>query len=104
MAGMGPLHGVRVLDCSGWFGVLGARLLADAGADVVRVPPPQRDFLGAGPPRRGASGHSIQDAGYNAGKRSVAIDLADDHGLRRFRELVAGSDILCEEWSPGGAP
>jgi crotonobetainyl-CoA:carnitine CoA-transferase CaiB-like acyl-CoA transferase len=60
--------------------------------------------LGGEAPWFGHSDRSIQDAWYNAGKRSVAIDLADDHGLRRFRELVAGSDILFEEWSPGGAP
>lgn len=104
MTTTGPLHGVRVLDCSGWFGVLGARLLADGGADVVRVVPPSGDTLAAEPPWLSASGQSIQEVWYNAGKRSAVLDLAHPSGRRQFLALLAGTDMLIEEWGPDGGP
>ena len=100
----GPLAGVRVLDCAGWFGVLGARLLADGGADVVRVTPPSGDWLAAEPPFFGVSGRSIQETWYNAGKRTVALDLRSEAGREAFLALVSASDILIEEWGLTDSP
>lgn len=99
-----PLHGLRVIECAGWNGVLAGRLLADAGAEVVRVLPPTGDPLSPEPPFFGAQGPSIQEAWYNAGKRLYALDLASPGGGAAFLRLVAGADILIEDWDPGGAP
>lgn len=100
----GPIHGVRVIECAGWNGVLAGRLLAEAGADVVRVVPPSGDPLDAEPPFFGESGVSIQATFYNAGKRLVALDLYTEAGREAFLELVAASDVLIEDWAPGRWP
>ncbi|MBA4180660.1 MAG: hypothetical protein C0506_08750 [Anaerolinea sp.] len=104
MTTSGPLTGVRVLDCSGWFSVLGARLLADGGADVVRVLSPSGDQLAFEPPFFHPAGGSIQEAWYNAGKRASPLDHGDPASRAVFLELVAGTDILIEEWGPLNPP
>ena len=95
-----PLAGLRVVDQAGWAGAFTGRLLADAGADVVRVTPAGGDGLEREPPFFGASAVSIQATWYNAGKRVVALDLASDEG----RELLAGADLLIEDWRGDEAP
>ena len=104
MATIQPLSGLRVLDCTGWFGVLAGRLLADAGADVLRVTSARGDVCAAAPPFFGASSVSIQDAWYNAGKRVLALDF--DRGEERavFLGLLAQADILIEEWGCDDSP
>ncbi|MEJ5222541.1 MAG: CoA transferase, partial [Tepidiforma sp.] len=99
-----PLSGLRVLECAGWNGVLAGRLLAEAGADVVRVVGPDGDLLDREPPFFGSSGVSIQSAYYNAGKRVVSLDLSEAGGRGQFLELVRAADILLEDWSPGSPP
>jgi len=99
-----PLEGLRVIEIAGWNGVLAGRLLADGGADVVRVAPPEADFLQGEGPYLGDSGLSIQEAWYNAGKRSVAIDLATAGGREQLIELLRAADVLIEDWRPGHAP
>ncbi len=94
----GPLAGIRVLEACGWNGVLAGRLLADGGAEVVRVVGPEGDPLDAEPPFFGESGVSIQSAWYNAGKRTVAIDLASEGGREQFLGLVAAADVVIEDW------
>jgi len=95
-----PLAGLRVLECGGLTSAFAARLLADAGADVVRVAPLGGDPLTAEPPFFGG-GPSIQETWYNAGKRTVRLDLEGEAGRRTFLDLVAGADILIEDWTPG---
>ena len=97
-------HGLRVIECAGWNGVLAGRLLADAGAEVVRVVPPTGDPLSLEPPFFGARGPSIQETWYNAGKRVHPLDLASPGGRAAFLGLVAGADILIEDWDPAGPP
>ena len=99
-----PLEGLRVIECTGWNGVLAGRLLAEAGADVVRVIPPAGDPLDAEPPFFGATGVSIQATFYNAGKRLLRLDLASESGRRDFLELLRGADILIEEWPAASPP
>ena len=89
-----PLAGLRVVEQAGWAGAFAGRLLADGGADVVRVVPPGGDTLEREPPFFGESGVSIQTTWYNAGKRVVELDLAGTEG----RELLAGADLLIEDW------
>ncbi|MCC7364987.1 MAG: CoA transferase [Dehalococcoidia bacterium] len=98
------LQGLRVIECAGWDAVYAGRLLADAGADVVRVVPPTGDPLDREGPFLGDTDVSIQGTWYNAGKRIVALDLATGDGRAALRELVAAADILLEDWRPGAEP
>ena len=79
-----PLAGLRIVEQAGWAGAFTGRLLADGGADVVRVVPPGGDELEQAPPFFGESDVSIQATWYNAGKRVVTLDLASEG----FRELL----------------
>lgn len=101
MTETGPLAGIRVLELCGWNGVFGGRLLADAGADVVRVVGPQGDSLEAEPPFFGRSGVSIQSTWYNAGKRVLRLNLSSAAGRGQLLELAGAADILIEDWIPG---
>ncbi len=94
-----PLSGLRVIEHCGWNGVFAGRLLADGGADVVRVPLPS-DSLESEPPFFGDSRVSIQATWYNAGKRVVPIDVTSSAGRGRLLELIANADILIEDWRP----
>lgn len=97
-----PLSGIRVVEACGWNGVLAGRLLADAGADVVRIVPPGGDPLASLVPYFGDTGRSIQETWYNAGKRTVALDpVADRADLER---ILLGADLLLEDWRHGEAP
>ena len=95
---------LRVIECAGWNGVLAGRLLADAGADVVRVVPPSGDPMASERPFFGAKGPSIQATWYNAGKRVLALDLESANGRAEFLRLVAAADILIEDWDPAARP
>jgi crotonobetainyl-CoA:carnitine CoA-transferase CaiB-like acyl-CoA transferase len=88
-----PLRGVRVLDLT-WVvaGPVATRLLADAGAEVIKV---ERLDTPDDPLRRG--GHF---GNLNRGKRSLALDLSRPEGLEVLRELVRRSDVLVENFSP----
>lgn len=92
-----PLAGLRILDLS-WLlpGPFASLLLADLGADVVKVERPQSgDYL-----------RDILPSMFelvNRGKRSIAIDLKDPASLAEFRRLVATADIVMEGFRPGVA-
>ena len=94
------MRGLRVVESAGWNGVFGGRLLADGGAEVIRVVPPAGDPLDNEPPFFGDSGVSIQAAWYNAGKRIVQLDPATPDGRRQLTDLLRGADILIEDWLP----
>jgi crotonobetainyl-CoA:carnitine CoA-transferase CaiB-like acyl-CoA transferase len=87
-----PLHGVRVVDAvDGPLQSVG-RILADLGADVLRLEPP-----GGSTARGDGVLHGDQSLTFairNANKASVAADTATDHGTRRVRDLLASADIL----------
>jgi crotonobetainyl-CoA:carnitine CoA-transferase CaiB-like acyl-CoA transferase len=88
----GALHGVRVLDLSwGIAGPLGTLLLAEQGADVIKVEPP------GGDPFREYSGYAV----WNRSRRSVTVDLKEPAGADAFRKLAAGADVLVETFRPG---
>lgn len=95
------LHGVRVLDLS-WFlpGPLASLLLADMGAEVLKIEPPAGDPMrGLGP--QDDAGCGVFHAAVNAGKAVLRLDLkrADDHAA--FLDLVRGADVLIEGFRPG---
>ncbi len=90
----GPLTGVRVVELAGIGpGPFAAMLLADLGADVVRVDRPGGAGLGIDP------AHDLT----NRNKRSVVLDLKSDEGPARVLDLVERADILVEGYRPGVA-
>ena len=93
-----PLSGLRVVECAGWNGVFAGRLLADAGADVIRLVPPSGDPLDIEAPFFGSGGPSIQAAWYGAGKRIVPVDLESAHGRDELYALLEAADVLIEDW------
>jgi crotonobetainyl-CoA:carnitine CoA-transferase CaiB-like acyl-CoA transferase len=97
-----PLAGVRVVDLSRILaGPLCTMMLADFGADVVKVERPGEgdDTRHWGPPFAG------DDAAYflslNRNKRSIAVDLATEDGVELVRRLAADADVLIENFRPG---
>ena len=97
------LQPYRVLDLTDVRGQLGGMILADLGADVVRVEPPGgSDARGVGPFAEAGPGEtcSLSFAAFNRNKRSVQLDLAADEGRATFLDLVRGSDFVLDS-GPG---
>lgn len=105
----GPLSHIRVLDLSRIMaGPWASQVLADLGADVVKIERPEAgdDTRGWGPPfLTGSDGRPTRESGYylsvNRGKRSVAVDLATPRGQAVVRALAARSDIVLENFKAG---
>lgn len=98
----GVFEGIRVLDLSEYIaGPLAGELLADLGADVIKVEPPLGDFWRHTAPV--APGESRGFMGVNKGKRSISLDLKQEEGKAVFRRLVATADILLANYRPGVA-
>src|SRR6266508_255375 len=107
----GPLAGILVTDCSTVLaGPLCTMLLADLGADVVKVEPPEGDGTRAwGPPWVGAGRLSPDDPGVaayylavNRNKRSIRLDLRAREGRAVLRRLIERADVLVEHFRVGG--
>ncbi|MEU8275903.1 CaiB/BaiF CoA transferase family protein [Microbispora bryophytorum] len=100
--GGGPLSGVLVADFSRVLaGPYATMLLADMGAEVVKVEGPKGDDTRTWtPPVRGDV--STYYLGVNRGKRSIALDLRDPGDARVARELARRADVLVENFKPGG--
>lgn len=99
----GPLSGFRVIDISEVIsGPLTAMILADQGADVIKVEPP-----GYGEESRQLAnyraGMAALYANCNHGKRSIGIDLKNKEGLALFYELAKDTDVVVQNWRPGAA-
>ena len=96
----GALAHLRVLDLTGPGAQYAGRLMADLGADVVRVEPPAGDEGRRRAPYAGGSPdpeRSITFLTYNLNKRGVALDLESASDQDRFRSLTAAADILLED-------
>lgn len=98
----GPLEGIRVVELGAWVAGPGAGgILADWGADVVKVEPPQGD-----PARqfgRMLGGDLPVNPVFeldNRGKRAVALDLSDERGVELVQSLVAGADVFLTNLRP----
>ena len=101
---MGALDGVRVVDLTR---VLGGpfctQWLADHGADVIKIEPPQGDEVRHwGPPFDEDVGAASYFLGINRNKRGMALDLRSDKGREALRKLLATADVLIENFKPGG--
>ncbi len=93
------LADIRVLDLTTNYSAYAGRLLADLGADVVRVEPPDGSPVRALVPlQQGPDGEtfSFAHAFLDAGKRSVTLDLDSEEGRARFAELAVESDVVIE--------
>src|SRR5690606_15132429 len=87
----GALEGIRVIDFGQYIaGPLTGQLLADQGADVVRVDPPS-----------GPRWDHPASATFNRGKRSIALDLRNEADRDTARQLIAGADVVVENFRPG---
>jgi crotonobetainyl-CoA:carnitine CoA-transferase CaiB-like acyl-CoA transferase len=93
---------VRVLDLSRVLaGPLCTQMLADHGADVVKVEPPVGDETRALGPPFDAHGHAAYFTAVNRGKRGIALDLSRPEGQELLMELLAGVDVVVENFLPG---
>src|SRR3954447_8742235 len=97
----GPLSGVLVADFSRVLaGPYATMLLADMGAEVVKVESPDGDETRTWtPPDR--DGVSTYYLGINRGKRSVALDVSDGGNGVLARELARGPDVMIQKYKPG---
>ncbi|MBV9376218.1 MAG: CoA transferase [Alphaproteobacteria bacterium] len=96
----GALEGLRVLDFTTTIaGPHCTRLLADLGAEVIKVEAPEGDMMRTRPPLR--NGASTSFGQLNAGKKSIALDLKTPHAVEAVRRLAATSDIVVENFRPG---
>ena len=100
----GPLAGVRVVEATTtWAGPMCGALLADLGADVIKVELPEGEMARRAPPF--LPGHSpplsFMQATVNRNKRSLCLDLRKADGAALFRRLAARCDIVVENFRPG---
>ncbi|HIF99037.1 MAG TPA: CoA transferase [Myxococcales bacterium] len=98
---MQPLSGLRVVDLADEKGELCGRLLADLGAEVIRVEPPEGAFSRRLPPFAPDGETSLYFGFRNAGKRSRVMDIKTEQGRAALEELLADADILIESEHPG---
>jgi crotonobetainyl-CoA:carnitine CoA-transferase CaiB-like acyl-CoA transferase len=99
---MRPLAGIRVVEAASYIsGPYAGLMLADLGAEVIKVEPPRGDpYRRFGP--QDDDGGVIFRAG-NRNKRSVALDLTTEGGMAELRTLLDSADILITNWRPGVA-
>lgn len=99
----GPLSGFRVVEfCSTLSGPLATMLLADQGADVIKVESPQGDQARqVGARREGVPNLSTMFVNINRNKRSVVLNLKDPHDAARARALADTADVIVQNFRPG---
>ena len=99
---MAPLQGLTVIEAANYLaGPMAGLMMADLGADVIKVEPPRGDpYRRVG---RSYGGSSLQFRAANQNKRNVVLDLKSDDGLAAFHELLRGADVLITNWRPAVA-
>ena len=98
------LDDIRVLDLSGEIGVYATKLLADLGADVIRIEPPSGDPMREIGPFFGGEAtadRSLYFWNLNTNKRSITLDITKPEGRAAFEKLVASADVVVETFEPG---
>jgi crotonobetainyl-CoA:carnitine CoA-transferase CaiB-like acyl-CoA transferase len=96
----GPLAGVKVADFTAVYsGPLAATILADQGADVIKIEPPRGDLMRGALPKQGGMASSYLT--LNRNKRSLCVDLGTEAGLKVAQDLVASADVVMENFRPG---
>lgn len=92
-----PLQGIRVLELGQIVaGPAAGLILAELGADVIKIEPPHSGDTGRNMPNRGSTFYFL-----NRNKRSLALDLRNEDGRRVFARLVERSDVVIENYGPG---
>lgn len=101
----GPLRGMKVVDCSVGWGEYVGRVLADLGANVLRIEPAGGHPARLRPPLCGQheETHSLYWSTISLGTPSVTVDVTDGAGQDQVRELIATADVFIESWTPGTA-
>jgi crotonobetainyl-CoA:carnitine CoA-transferase CaiB-like acyl-CoA transferase len=96
----GPLQGVRVLDLTGMIsGPMATMMLADEGADVIKIEAPAGDLMRHyGVMRKGMSSSFLSN---NHGKRSLTVDIKAPEGLAIVLKFAATADVLVQNFRPG---
>jgi len=98
-----PLQGLKVVDTTqGYSGPYLGLLLAEAGAEVIKVEPPQGDWARDLAPRT-ASGSSAVFEAFNRNKSGVVLDLDTVAGQNELKALLTDAAVLLEDWGPGVA-
>ena len=97
----GPMQGVRIIDLTSMIsGPLATMVLADQGADVIKVENPQRgDHVRAAANRRGDMSAAFLN--NNRNKRSIALNLKDERGKAILKRLCADADVFVQNFRPG---
>lgn len=109
VSGSGPLSGIRVLEFGQIYaGPLAGLVLADLGAEVVKIEPPAGDGMRAWPPffekHPDGSGHpqvSLSFGTVNRGKKSLSLNLKDPGDVETVRALIGECDVVLENFRPG---
>jgi crotonobetainyl-CoA:carnitine CoA-transferase CaiB-like acyl-CoA transferase len=101
----GALEGVRIIDLTTMVsGPMASMILADQGAQVIKIESPGGDrmrALGPGIEAPGITGMSGAFLSCNRGKKSVALDLKQEEGRKVLRDLVASADVFVQNFRPG---
>jgi len=96
----GPLEGVKILDLTSMIsGPIATMMLADQGADVIKVEPLGGDLVRYLGPRRGELTSTFISA--NRSKRSLAINLKSDAGIKALKKMIKGADVFVQNFRPG---
>src|SRR5690348_9162508 len=97
-----PLSGIRILDLSRLLpGAYASQMMADFGADVIKIEEPGSGDYGRYMPPQGPSGKSLYFLAINRNKRSVTVNLKSAQGCEIFLRLVRESDVVLESFRPG---
>lgn len=96
----GPLQGIRILDLTRLLpGPLGTMLMADMGAEVIKIEDPNApDYVRVFPPFVG--GESVNYLAYNRSKKSMLLDYKSEEGKTIFLDLVKAADVVIEQFRP----
>jgi len=98
----GPLSGIRVLEATTtWAGPMCAAVLADFGADVIKVEIPSGDVSRAVQPNLPGTEVSLMHATVNRNKRALSLDVRTEQGRDIFLKLAANSDVIVENFKVG---
>jgi alpha-methylacyl-CoA racemase len=97
-----PLSGIRILDLSRLLpGAYASQMMADFGADVIKVEEPGSGDYGRSTPPYGPNGMGLVFSAVNRNKRSITLNLKSEQGCAIFRSLVKQVDVVLESFRPG---
>ena len=99
----GPLHGIRVIECTtAWAGPMAGCLLADLGAEVIKVEHPTGEMARhIGPFVPGDSELSLMNETVNRNKRSLSLNMKEPEGREVILKLAKSADVFLQNFKPG---